>query len=115
VLSDVLLTLGSGEYITGVISLELNVGWNSTNSFLAFDSRDGNTFGPTTPILISGSDVPYTAFGIFTVTSMPAGSRFQITNSGEFNFDSTPEPALALPVAAVLAGLVLYRRRRAAL
>lgn len=116
VLSDVVLTLGSGEYITGNISLELNVGGTYTNSFLSFDSRDGNTFGPTIPILISGTDVPYTAYGVFMVTSMPAGSRFQISNSGEFDFDSpTPEPALAWPVAAALAGLVLYRRRRAAL
>lgn len=111
-LSDLDVTLPAGTFITGNMSLELNVDGVHTSHFLPFNTLSGSTFGPVPSITVSGSNAPYSAFGTLLLTGMPAGSELQILHSGEFRFTSAvPEPSMALPVA--LAGLLgIWRLRR---
>jgi len=92
-LADVLASLPASTFITGNLSLDLSVNGVLTNSFLPFDTRSGSTFGPVAPIRVSGSDVPYSAFGTLLITGMPAGSELQILHSGDFRFSEVPEPS----------------------
>jgi hypothetical protein len=101
-LSDVSVAVPTGGFIFGNMSLDLSVDGATTNSFLPFDSRSGTTFGPVSPILVSGSSVPYSAYGTLIIAGMPANSELKILHSGEFRFAQTvPEPPTAIPVAVL--------------
>jgi hypothetical protein len=113
VLRDVVLTLPPDTFISGNLSLDLEVDGVITNQFLGFDSLGGTTFGPTAPILLTGDGTAFTGFGTLILAGLPAGSEIQITNSGEFEFNAVPEPVLAFPVLTALAVMYSYRRRAA--